>query len=910
MNRHVSAISSRLSLRQPLQDSLAILARVTELVDFSKDTSSAAALTAIQTEFPGVTDFERDFPSLCFAVATGVGKTRLMGASIAFLHLAEGVNHFFVLAPNLTIYNKLIADFTPGTPKYVFPGIQEFVTEPPSIVTGENYESGIGVRDAHLYNKGIHINIFNISKINSEVRGGKAPRIKRLREYIGNSYFDYLANLDDLVLIMDESHRYRGSAGVRALNELRPILGLEMTATPQIEEGNKTVPFKNVIYSYPLARAMMDGFVKEPAVATRESFKAADYTPDRLERLKLEDGVRIHEHTKVELQVYAAQVRRQPVKPFMLVVAQDTTHAERIVSAMKADDFFGGRYKDRVITVHSNQRGEEKDETVAQLLSVERPDNPTEIVVHVNMLKEGWDVTNLYTIVPLRAADSRTLVEQSIGRGLRLPYGQRVGVPAVDRLTIVAHDRFQAIIDEARKAGSAIQFKEVIIERDIGDGRRQARVVQPNLWGGLGAAKPGAAALDPTRASLQFTPAEQPVFKATLEAIREYEKDVGRVPVAGCLNSAAIREEITKKVSAAVAPTQGSLPGMEEGPDVAAVVARTLACFLANTIALPRIVIVPTGEVTTEYTDFNLDTSNIALQPVPQDILIQHLVTNAREILSTSTTTAHEVRLEDYLVRTLIDFDDIDYESQADLLYTLAGQAVAHLLSYLKDEADVRNVVLYHHQRLAKLIHTQMLSHRKERAAGYEAHVSRGFETPRDIPLATTEGEPVHDFRKPVASRQKIPSMLFGNFARCLYPIQKFGSDPERLFAVMLENESPELRLKWFKPVRGQFKIFYSADQAYEPDFVVETATHKYLCEPKRSDEMSDKDVQAKARAAAQWCHHATAHETAHGGKPWVYLLIPHDAINDSATLKSLAALYTFRSAEADAVSPLAVATG
>ena len=88
-----------------------------------------------------------------------------------------------------------------------------------------------------------------------------------------------------------------------------------------------------------------------------------------------------------------------------------------------------------------------------QLLSVEDPDNPTEIVIHVNMLKEGWDVTNLYTIVPLRAANSRTLVEQSIGRGLRLPYGKRTGVAAVDRLTIVSHDRFQEIIDEANKPG-------------------------------------------------------------------------------------------------------------------------------------------------------------------------------------------------------------------------------------------------------------------------------------------------------------------------------------------------------------------------------------------------------------------------------------------------------------------------
>jgi type III restriction enzyme len=83
---------------------------------------------------------------------------------------------------------------------------------------------------------------------------------------------------------------------------------------------------------------------------------------------------------------------------------------------------------------------------------VESVDEPTEIVIHVNMLKEGWDVTNLYTIVPLRAANARTLIEQSIGRGLRLPYGKRTGVAAVDRLNIIAHDKFQEIIDEANRA--------------------------------------------------------------------------------------------------------------------------------------------------------------------------------------------------------------------------------------------------------------------------------------------------------------------------------------------------------------------------------------------------------------------------------------------------------------------------
>ncbi len=164
MNRHVNAVAGRLSLRAPQRDSLEILARVSEIIPLTKEQDVAAALETIRSEFPTVTDFEREFPSLCFALATGVGKTRLMGAFVAYLYLARGVRHFFVLAPNLTIYDKLIRDFTPNTPKYVLQGIAEFANNPPEIITGDNYESGRGVREEHwLAGSDVHINIFNVS---------------------------------------------------------------------------------------------------------------------------------------------------------------------------------------------------------------------------------------------------------------------------------------------------------------------------------------------------------------------------------------------------------------------------------------------------------------------------------------------------------------------------------------------------------------------------------------------------------------------------------------------------------------------------------------------------------------------------------------------------------------------------
>src|SRR5574337_829375 len=417
MNARVrNHVSGRLSLRPPQAESLEKLARAIEAAPemLQHERDVASVLATLKAEFPALEDFEREFPSLCFALATGVGKTRLMGAFVAYLHLAFGINNFFVLAPNLTIYNKLIADFTPNTPKYVFKGIAEFAQQSPEIITGDNYEergSSLGLLSP------VTINIFNISKINSEVRGGKEPRIKRMREVLGDSYFNYLAGLDDLVMLMDESHRYRASAGVRSINELNPLFGLELTATPFVESSKGPIPFKNVVMDYPLARAMADGFVKDPAVVTQRNFDAKAHSADEIEKIKLEDGVRLHEATKVELLTYARENDLRVVKPFILVIARETTHAGQLLALLESTAFFDGRYAGKVIQVDSSRSGKEEEEMIARLLAVESVDEPTEIVSHVNMLKECWDVTNLYTIVPLRAANARTLIEQSIGRG-------------------------------------------------------------------------------------------------------------------------------------------------------------------------------------------------------------------------------------------------------------------------------------------------------------------------------------------------------------------------------------------------------------------------------------------------------------------------------------------------------------
>jgi len=416
--------------------------------------------------------------------------------------------------------------------------------------------------------------------------------------------------------------------------------------------------------------------------------------------------------------------------------------------------------------VHSNLRGEEKDETVQALLRIESPDEPAEIVIHVNMLKEGWDVTNLYTIVPLRAANSRTLVEQSIGRGLRLPYGKRTGVAAVDRLTIVAHDRFQEIIDDANRPDSVIRVG-VVIGRDIPTEAPQAVRVLTVLESLI---RPAEAGVPSGAPSLFVDPREQAAAAVTLDIIRDYQ----RLPRSRDLQNPDVQAEITSRVRSRLQPAQGGLPGMPEPVDPARVVAEVTAQYVKRNIDIPRIVLTPAGEVTSGYRDFDLDVRTIRLQPVAKDILVHHLQTNQRE--------------------------------------------------------------------------------RVETAAG---------------------------------------GLLFGKFSKCPYLAQRFQSTPEWRFAGILETD-PDV-IKWVKPATGRFQIFYRGDHPYEPDFVVETATEKLLCEVKAARDMDDAEVLAKSRAAVEWCGHASDHERRHGGKPWRYVLIPHDAVEANRTLAGLTAQFTVK---------------
>ena len=892
MNQVVNNIKQRLSLREPLAEALEVVAKLTDKLALKKPAAEEEyeaylkeQLKVAQEVCPFCKNFERDFPSFAFSIATGIGKTRLMAACIAYLYLKKGIRHFFILAPNLTLYEKLIRDFGDTSyEKYVFKGLSEFVHNTPVVITGENYNSAHGLFSAQE----IQINIFNIAKFNSENRGG-APRMRRLAECLGQSYFDYLASLDDLVILMDEAHRYHADASKRAINELRPILGLEMTATPTDEKGKS---FKNIVYEYNLAQALDDGkYVKIPTVARRKNFSKGTMSDEELDVLKIEDAINIHERTKVQLELYARNTNQQLVKPFILVVCKNIGHAER-TKILIEEELFDGRYAGKVLQIDSSTK---KDEDIEKLfVSLENTDNHIEIVIHVNMLKEGWDVKNLYTIVPLRAADAPILVEQSIGRGLRLPYGgKRTGDPDVDKLTVIAHENFEAVIAKAQDPSSVLS-KYSYIELEEDDYSAEPSHVSPVQTIIEVQQKK---AIEAARTVIEKQEAKQkydairavsdmiPIANTQVKNISELAKPEFKAFIRSHA-IAAIKEKAKQSD-----PLFAEQIAAEQIAHIDEVVDEAINTFIDATIEIPRMT-VQKEVFKAEYQWFDLDTRIGFDLPALQDELIRVSIGAGEQ--SVETIQIQSGRKFDkpinVIVNALIDYDDIDYDENSELLYHLAGQALEAISANLEDKDTLAKVIHDFKKAIASSIYDQMKRHFVMQSTGYVK--------PKVLPFTGIVPQNVKEIEgygrinyQTVIAPSHLRKFIFTGYLKSYYAEYKFDSKTEHDFSFVLENDKKVLR--WLRPAREQFSIYWSnGSKRYEPDFIVETAEAIYMVETKAATNVSTDEVQQKKAAAEEYCRHASEFTAENGGKPWRYILLPHDTVDRTASFEYLIATH------------------
>lgn len=865
----VCRISYAMSLRGPQKEALSYLDAISTHCDYQRDSTAAveaAATEHCEKQRPIKVDAKFDFPSFCFAMATGIGKTRLMGACIYYLYKTKGYRHFFILAPGSTIYDKLRKESNPAHPKYIFKGLEAEMGSP-KVYDGENYDTyPVHYEQTALtFEKSseIELFIFNIGKIfNSKT--DTQFNFHKFQETLGMSFSAVLASFNDLVICMDEAHRYYAPASMKAINFLKPVLGLEYTATPKSTS--------NVIYSYDLARGAVEGYLKTPVVMGRSNM--AGYSAADIEEMKIRDGLTQHEHRKAVLRQYCDDHDLPYVKPIVLIACKDTNHAKDIRSLIDSDGFLNGRYKGKVIEIHSNMKGEETEENVRLLLSIEKAENPIEIVLHVYKLKEGWDVNNLFTIIPLNAAKSDILAMQTIGRGLRLPFGFITGDEDIDTLDIVAHEHYRELVDEIKNS-DIFRYRDLdrtgVEPTDTVDVSSPVDDAQLSLFDQLVT----------DTGTLTFREADNPQTQQNLydAYLRTFGPGRQRQTSEADDNQISLFDLPAQDGSSAgdqtpAIPEPAPTPAGDKKPMSKEEFVQKFREYSGRAISVPKILVQTTSEV--KFNRFQVRRTiqdfEVAMAKIERfDAVNQQFL---------AAVDAQILEVEDAmntLACMLLDsIPELSYDD-ADFIIDVADQYLAQIEG---DEEDKRKIVRRYATLIVSDIRAQIFEHVERKTQDIHTVQKDLILFRRFVKNIRKDGRVRFD--RPFTDKANIRKYLFTGYKKGYYTENGFDSDTERLFSIILE-EDPEV-IRWIKPPLNQLGLFWQAGQQYNPDFLVETATHKYMVEVKAANEVTAQDVVAKAREGIRWCRFASTADPDH--KPWVYRLITDENIHPGNTCR------------------------
>ena len=894
----VDKIKWAMSLRDPQYEALKYFAAISSKIEYrtsSKIDAEKIASENCQEPHTIAVDKEFDFPSFCFDMTTGIGKSRLMGACIYYLYKTKGYKHFFILAPGNTIYDKMRRESVPGHPKYMFKGLEAEMGRP-KVYDGENYLSYPVkyVQQELVVEKTseIQIFIFNISKIFT--RGDLEFKFHKFNENLGGSFAEVLRSFDDLVICMDEAHRYYAPASKVAINYLNPVLGLEFTATPKNTN-------KNIIYHYGLEEGA-GKFLKIPVVMGRTN--TAGYSDDDLEEMKLKDGIKLHERRKSIVYKYCIDNNLEQVKPIVLVACKDTTHAKKIKEKIDSDSFFGGRYVGKVIEIDSSTSGAETEENIQKLLTIEKNTNPIEIVLHVYKLKEGWDVNNLFTIIPLNAAKSDILALQTIGRGLRLPFGEITGIEELDTLDIVAHDHYREIIDDIKN--NPVFKKRNLDEEDI----PETKTVK----------------VEPVVDNQQISLFDEALRESNIKSYQDLNNERSVESVFAAYQKAFVKNNIIKKSedNSGQMSIFDSLDNENKSVEMCDNTSpKSEASQISNPSDRAEKSLILQWDDNVRQVDLQKSSRGKNVLPYAKQEFIKKVEELKRVAISVpkiGISYSSTITFKPFAVkRNIIDFDvavsrieryntingKLLQVLDADALIVdnpenmLAVSLLESIPEFSSDDAEFIIDVVKRYlaliggtdeekKKIVRRYATVMIEDLKKQIyASKEENTEFVFNVQQALIVFGTFVKNMKEngrlnFKKEVPDKKNIKQYLFEGFKKSYYAENAFDSDDERRLSVVLEEDSEVIR--YIKPPLNQLGLFYKAAKQYNPDFLVETANKKYMIEVKAVNQTDNEEVQEKARAAIKWCECASQVDA--DGKTWEYRLVPGDKIAIGNTFK------------------------
>jgi type III restriction enzyme len=734
--------------------------------------------------------------------ATGVGKTYIIAAAIDY-YASLGHRNFAVVAPGRTILDKTVANFTPGHRKSLLGGMD---TEP-IVVTSENFATV-----DHAPGDQPRLYVFTVQSL-VKPTGKQGRKTHTFHESLGEAFYAYLRELDDLILFADEHHVYYGPAFSDAIRDLQPYALVGLTATP-----HKKTPPEQLIYRYPLAAAIADRLVKTPVLVGRKDDRGSETLT------KLQDGIRLLEAKRAAMDKWCATTGRDPVNPVLLVIAQTIDGAEEVETLVRSEEFFSGAYADAVLTVHSKK----PDEALAELDTVEDPDSRVRIIVSVGMLKEGWDVKNVYAICSLRPLLSDVLTEQTLGRGLRLPWGEYTGVPLLDALEVLAHDRYEQLLKKTSVINEEfVDYRTRLVVRTNAEGVQTAHV-------------------ETTQATVDVGPdAGDGGVELAEQGEREQEA----------------HEEITALTTELM--PRPDLPALE--------IPRLRMTKVDLKFSLADITDLHAfedlGRRLASEPDDDLRRIELGARIVTGQDGLRHteLVTTTGESIESAAQTIPLADAHSYLLDAVLGAPIVGAHVREA---AAGGRIVDAFVSGLGDDAE-RVLSAFLERAAAALVRAVTSEHRRfVGKPSYEEVVEIVEFAPARVGRAKTSSDLSGKFSKTVG---------YEGWKKSMYAQDWFDSSTERTLATILDDAN-EIEF-WVRLNVGDLPILWQSDgREYNPDFVAveQDGTH-WLVEAKMDKEIESEDVLGKGEAALRWAHHVSADT----GVRWEYLLASETMIDE-----------------------------